>query len=80
MRIAIESTGTVVSGGERLWVGFTESGIPVTLLVAAVSPVIAGDDPRHQEFRRDLTDMGRITPEHMTAINDEMAKAKAGSK
>lgn len=67
MRISIESTNELV-GESRLWIGFTESGIPVSVIVSAVSPVIAEDDPRHEEFKHELTLGGRISAEHGGAL------------
>ena len=61
MKIEIESTETVttlvVNGAEvpaRMWQGKTESGTPVHCFVTRISPTIPKDDPRNEEFAREL--------------------------
>lgn len=67
MKITIESTtrlvevqlrGVVRPGNPtvpaRVWEGQTESGIPVQVLVTRLVPIIPTDDPRQEEFAREL--------------------------
>ena len=63
MKITIESTETITTlvtpTGEvpaRLWQGRTESGTPVHCFITRISPTIPKDDPRNQEFARELKD------------------------
>lgn len=61
MKITIENTGQIVRlleseggrdlGHARVWVGRTESGIPVQLLVARVAVL---ETERQDEFQREL--------------------------
>lgn len=61
MRIIVESTGTLVSFDvegvsipARIWQGETDSGIPVQVYVTRLAPEIPPDDPRQEQFQREL--------------------------
>lgn len=61
MKIIIESTSKLVefeidgcSVKARIWEGVTESGVPVHCFITRVAPTIPKDDPRQEEFIREL--------------------------
>ena len=61
MKVQLESTEKVVHmmiGGcsvpARMWEGVTESGTPVHCFITRIVPTIGKDDPRQQEFVREL--------------------------
>lgn len=61
MKIAIHSTSHVTelqtpqgSVPARIWEGFTESGVPVHCYITRIAPTIPKDDPRQEEFVREL--------------------------
>lgn len=69
MKITIESTTKIVelktdsrpgwdSGNmpARVWEGVTESGIPVHVFITRLAPTIPVDDPRQEEFQRELSE------------------------
>lgn len=63
MKIQIESTTKVVTIIERgvevparIWQGHTESGVPVHCYITRIAPTIPRDDPRQEEFVRELAE------------------------
>jgi hypothetical protein len=61
MKITIHSTSKIVlldQGDKdfqsRVWEGETESGIPVHCFITRIAPTIPVDDPRQEEFIREL--------------------------
>ena len=62
MKITIHSTDKITTledpkGGvlqARVWEGETESGTPVHCFITRISPTIPRDDPRQEEFVREL--------------------------
>ena len=61
MTITIHNTGhiTSINNGSgsvpaRLWEGVTESGTPVHCYITRIAPTIPKDDPRQEEFVKEL--------------------------
>ena len=61
MKITIESTEKMVeiaNGGDtvpaRVWDGKTDAGVPVIAFITRISPRIPLNDPRQQDFQREL--------------------------
>ena len=69
MKITVHSTTTIVeletqSGAKmpaRMWEGVTDSGTPVHCFITRISPTIPKDDPRNEEFARELKECAAPT-------------------
>jgi hypothetical protein len=69
MKITIENTSKIVtlqiSGTDvpaRIWQGETDTGIPVQVFVTRIGPEIPKDDPRCEQFARELREVGAPRP------------------
>ncbi len=73
MKITIESTNNIVTlvvGGvdvpARIWQGETESGIPVHAFITRIAPEIPREDPRQEQFERELQETAAPRPTVVT--------------
>ena len=59
MKITIHSTTKLVhldGVPARVWEGVSESGVPVHCFITRLAPTIPRDDPRQEEFIRELNE------------------------
>lgn len=72
MKITIESTSKVVefeftrvhthSVPARVWQGETDTGIPVQVYITRIAPEIPREDPRNEQFARELKEQAAPRP------------------
>jgi len=73
MKITIENTSVitqlVVNGIDvpaRIWQGETDSGVPVHVFITRIAPEIPKDDPRQEQFIKELKEQAAPRPTVVT--------------